>query len=190
MLEALFLQLGAVILYGSLWFIVALKLRRNDIADIAWGIGFILLTLVAWLATSNNSSRAMLMLALVIVWGVRLSLHIGIRNWGKAEDSRYRKWREEWGVRAFSKWFKSSSLQKAEIVLVLYCALRVPRAYWHTVNEMVALLILAFALVAGILPLKAHARWFLNSNYSLVPFYAVLAMPFTFRSLDAGRSSA
>jgi putative spermidine/putrescine transport system permease protein len=42
------------------------------------------------------------------------------------------------------------------------------------------------ALVAGILPLKPHARWFLNSNYSLVPFYTVLAMPFTFRSLDAG----
>jgi putative spermidine/putrescine transport system permease protein len=42
------------------------------------------------------------------------------------------------------------------------------------------------ALVAGILPLKPHARWFLNSNFSLIPFYAVLAMPFTFRSLDAG----
>ncbi len=42
------------------------------------------------------------------------------------------------------------------------------------------------ALVAGILPLKPHARWFLNSNYSLVPFYTVLALPFTFRSLDAG----
>ena len=42
------------------------------------------------------------------------------------------------------------------------------------------------ALVAGILPLKPHARWFLNSNYSLVPFYTVLALPFTFRALDAG----
>jgi len=42
------------------------------------------------------------------------------------------------------------------------------------------------ALVAGIVVVKDHARWFLNSNYSLVPFYAVLALPFTFRSLDAG----
>ena len=42
------------------------------------------------------------------------------------------------------------------------------------------------ALVAGILPIKPHARWFLNSDYSLIPFYTVLALPFTFRSLDAG----
>jgi len=30
------------------------------------------------------------------------------------------------------------------------------------------------------------APWFLRSDYSLVPFYVILAMPFTFRSLDAG----
>ena len=42
------------------------------------------------------------------------------------------------------------------------------------------------ALVAGIVPLQPHARWFLNSDFSLVPFYTVLALPFTFRSLDAG----
>jgi putative spermidine/putrescine transport system permease protein len=42
------------------------------------------------------------------------------------------------------------------------------------------------ALVAGILPVKDHARWFLNSDYSLIPFYTVLALPFTFRALDAG----
>ena len=97
MLELMLLQLGAVILYGSLWFIVALRLRRNDVADIAWGLGFILLTLVALLATARSSSRAILLLALVVAWGVRLSLYIGIRNRGHAEDARYRKWREEWG---------------------------------------------------------------------------------------------
>ncbi len=42
------------------------------------------------------------------------------------------------------------------------------------------------ALVAGVLPLKPYARWFLDSNYSLMPFYVIFAMPFTFRALDAG----
>jgi putative spermidine/putrescine transport system permease protein len=45
------------------------------------------------------------------------------------------------------------------------------------------------ALVAGIVIVKPHARWFLNSNYSLVPFYIVLALPFTYRSIDAGLRS-
>jgi len=42
------------------------------------------------------------------------------------------------------------------------------------------------ALVAGIVAVKPYARWFLNSDYSLVPFYTVLALPFTYRSIDAG----
>ncbi len=69
----------------------------------------------------------------------------------------------------------------------LWVHLRIPKA--RALVEFLTVLpyvIPPIALVAGILPLKAHARWFLNSNYSLVPFYAVLAMPFTFRSLDAG----
>jgi putative spermidine/putrescine transport system permease protein len=42
------------------------------------------------------------------------------------------------------------------------------------------------ALVAGIRIIAPHARWFLDSQLSLIPFYVVLALPFTFRSLDAG----
>ena len=70
---------------------------------------------------------------------------------------------------------------------VLWVHLRLPRA--RPFVEFLTVLpyvIPPIALVAGILPLKPHARWFLNSDYSLVPFYTVLAMPFTFRSLDAG----
>jgi len=70
---------------------------------------------------------------------------------------------------------------------VLWVHLRLPKA--RPFVEFLTVLpyvIPPIALVAGILPLKPHARWFLNSNYSLVPFYTVLAMPFTFRSLDAG----
>jgi putative spermidine/putrescine transport system permease protein len=44
----------------------------------------------------------------------------------------------------------------------------------------------AIALVAGIQVVKPHARWFLDSKLSLIPFYVVLALPFTYRSIDAG----
>jgi putative spermidine/putrescine transport system permease protein len=69
----------------------------------------------------------------------------------------------------------------------IWVHLRVPRA--RAVVEFVTVLpymIPAIALVAGIVVIKPHARWFLNSNYSLIPFYVVLALPFTYRSLDAG----
>jgi len=69
----------------------------------------------------------------------------------------------------------------------LWVHLRLPRA--RPLVEFLTVLpyvIPPIALVAGIVPLQPHARWFLNSDFSLVPFYTVLAMPFTFRSLDAG----
>lgn len=68
--------------------------------------------------------------------------------------------------------------------------LRLPRL--RTVVEFLTLLpymIPAIAIVAGIVVVKPHARWFLDSDYSLIPFYAVLALPFTYRSIDAGLRS-
>lgn len=65
--------------------------------------------------------------------------------------------------------------------------LRVPKA--RGVIEFFTVLpymIPPIAMVAGIIVVKPHARWFLNSDLSLIPFYVVLALPFTYRSLDAG----
>jgi putative spermidine/putrescine transport system permease protein len=43
------------------------------------------------------------------------------------------------------------------------------------------------ALVVGVsATFRAAAPWFLASVFSLVPFYALWAMPFTYRALDAG----
>jgi steroid 5-alpha reductase family enzyme len=121
MLSLIFIQVTVVAVYASLWFLVALKLRRNDVADVAWGAGFIVLALAGQFAAAAISIRGLLVLALVIIWGVRLSLHIGLRNRGKSEDARYRKWREEWGahatVRAF---FQVFLLQGFLAVVILF----------------------------------------------------------------------
>lgn len=69
----------------------------------------------------------------------------------------------------------------------IWVHLRLPRL--RSIIEFLTLLpymIPAIAMVAGIVVVKPHARWFLNSDLSLIPFYAVLALPFTYRSIDAG----
>jgi steroid 5-alpha reductase family enzyme len=91
---------GAVLLYMTCWFIAAQVRGRNDIADVAWGLGFILAAAVSLIAGGTFTPRGVLVSGLVLIWGVRLALHIQSRNRGKGEDPRYRKWREEWG-----KWF-------------------------------------------------------------------------------------
>ena len=78
-------------------FVIALIRRDNSIADIAWGFGFVI---VAWATLSIVGSfypRQILVCSLVLIWGSRLSIRIFIRNLGRPEDPRYRKWREEWG---------------------------------------------------------------------------------------------
>jgi steroid 5-alpha reductase family enzyme len=91
LIAALFL-----LVYMLLAFAVALHKKDNGIADIAYGGGFILLALVTLLLGSQEV-LALIVSALVFVWGIRLSFRIGKRNWNKPEDFRYKKWREEWG---------------------------------------------------------------------------------------------
>ena len=82
--------------YVTLWFIVSLIKKRNDVADIAWGIGFIIVCLFLFL-TQPLSPISAVVYGLVTLWGLRLAIHIGLRSTGKTEDFRYKKWREEWG---------------------------------------------------------------------------------------------
>lgn len=91
---------ASVLVYMTGWFLAAQIRGRNDIADVAWGLGFILAAAVSLVAGGVYSTRGLLVSGLVLLWGLRLALHIHARNRGKGEDPRYRKWREDWG-----RWF-------------------------------------------------------------------------------------
>jgi steroid 5-alpha reductase family enzyme len=97
----LFLLSGALILLlMTLLWLLSLSLKNSSIVDIFWGFGFILIVwLVFTLSLQGYLPRRQLVALLVTVWGVRLALHIGSRNWGKPEDFRYARWREENGPR-------------------------------------------------------------------------------------------
>lgn len=92
----------ALVLFGymSLWFVVSLVKKRNDVADVAWGLGFVLLAGTSYVLSDDVGVRGQLSTLLVSIWGVRLAWHIHSRNKGKAEDYRYLAWRKEWG-----RWF-------------------------------------------------------------------------------------
>ncbi len=93
-----------IFVYMSLLYVAALINKRNDIADIGWGLGFIIVAFVSlkysYIVGDNLDLRSLLVSVLVFVWGMRLASHIYKRNKNKSEDPRYAKWRLEWG-----KWF-------------------------------------------------------------------------------------
>ena len=84
-----------LLIYMSFWFFISVVKKRNDVADIAWGMGFILLAWVAYFL-SGYSFRALLVNSLVTIWGTRLAWHVYTRNKNKPEDPRYAEWRKTW----------------------------------------------------------------------------------------------
>lgn len=75
----------------TVWFVVSQLKRRNDVVDVAWGLGFVV---VAWASLLLSDSLSMVGAAvngMVTAWGLRLAAHIYARNRGKPEDARYKQ---------------------------------------------------------------------------------------------------
>jgi steroid 5-alpha reductase family enzyme len=111
---------GLVILVcvTTLW-LASIRLRDASIVDVFWGTGFALVAWTVLLGTPDPTPRAWILVLLTTFWGLRLSLHIGVRNRGKGEDPRYRAMRENWGGRF--RWvslFTVFILQGALILLI------------------------------------------------------------------------
>jgi len=88
---------GAILLaYMTVWFFVALVKKDNSVADIAWGLGFVLVAAVTFLRR-GSLFLPVLVTALVVIWGLRLAGHIFVRNRKRGEDPRYAEWRRKWG---------------------------------------------------------------------------------------------
>lgn len=98
-----FQNLAIIFIFMNLFFVLSLSFKRNDIADSAWGIGFIVLAIVNLVLSKDFQQTKYIITFLVFLWGLRLSLYITLRNLGKKEDFRYKEWREKWGKSAVFK---------------------------------------------------------------------------------------
>lgn len=98
-IEQLIFTVSSIAIFVSLLFVLSLLVKRNDIADIAWGAGIFIVGVVNHLFYGTNAVLQIILL-LVLIWAVRLALRIHLRNRGKGEDFRYKAWRDSWG-----KWF-------------------------------------------------------------------------------------
>lgn len=88
-----------ILVYVTAWFVVALALRRNDVADVAWGLGPTLLSWwFVWRSGPLRTTALIVAAVLVAAWGTRLAWHIAKRDFrrGAGEDPRYAAWRAEW----------------------------------------------------------------------------------------------
>ncbi len=93
-----FLSLSIILaIYMTSWFLISVIKKRNDVADVAWGLGFVLLSWSSVLLSGNFGFKNLFISILITVWGTRLAWHIYKRHKNKEEDYRYLTWRKEWG---------------------------------------------------------------------------------------------
>lgn len=92
-----FFESGLFILFYMLMiFILAIILKNNSIVDIFWGLGFIFVMIYNADFMKSESMHNLIFNTLILIWGLRLSIHIFLRNKGKEEDFRYKNWRNTW----------------------------------------------------------------------------------------------
>lgn len=104
--------------YATLIFLVSIVKKRNDIADIARGIGYILICgYLLW--TQAYTSRLRLVSLLVLIRWTRLALHIYLRNRQRTEDFRYAQRRKEWWSTFYLRSYLQVYLLQAFFLLLI-----------------------------------------------------------------------
>jgi steroid 5-alpha reductase family enzyme len=123
----------ALAVVHSVTFAIGRRIGRYNVVDVAWGVGFVAIAAVAAALGHGDPTRRWLLLALVAIWGVRLSWHIQRKTAGKGEDPRYAALlrdatpavgappacgviiRKVFALQAFITWFVSFPLQLSAV---------------------------------------------------------------------------
>ena len=89
---------AVLVLMVAAWLV---SLVRSDagVAHVVWGLGFVVIGWVGWWVGDGLSDRRLLLAAMVTIWGLRLTVHVFVRNRHRPEDFRYRARRDREGDR-------------------------------------------------------------------------------------------
>lgn len=89
---------GALTLVAFFTIVYVIALVRDDYStvDVFWGMAQVALSLVLFIIVQPVSLTQGLILIMVVLWGLRLSIYLYMRNWHKPEDFRYQAMRKKW----------------------------------------------------------------------------------------------
>ncbi len=151
-LQEVYQACGILVLsYMLFWFTYANVKKDNGVADIAWGLGFVLIAFFTLFKYSEIMPRQALITTLVAFWGFRLSTYILMRSIGKPEDFRYANWRKQWGKFAVIRAFLQVFMLQGFFMLII----ALPIIHVNTDNNYIAInyidyigcLVFAFGLI-------------------------------------------
>jgi steroid 5-alpha reductase family enzyme len=156
-----------IFVYMTMIFLLAQMLEDNSIVDIGWGLGFIFIAIFT-LFIGEINSRKILFNALIILWGLRLSIYIFIRNHGRGEDFRYKNWRNIWKHFMLRSFFQIFMLQGLIMLIVVLPVIRVNSAAPRSVGffDVIGLLIFIIGFLFEVIGDQQMSNFKKNSeNY-------------------------
>jgi steroid 5-alpha reductase family enzyme len=90
-LDAFLYALLAILAAGLMTWVFSLRKKDVSIVDSLWSMMFLLAALVYLATAPAPGPRATLVVVMVGLWALRLAAYVTWRNWGEAEDYRYRR---------------------------------------------------------------------------------------------------
>ena len=124
MLDILVYNLISLIILFSIFYIIAALQGIWNTVDIAYGGGFILISLVTlFLSAEPFQLRKLVVTGLFILWGLRIAYFLTIRKYGKDEvtneDKRFKIFRDRWGKSAIWRGYILLYLPQVFFVLLI-----------------------------------------------------------------------
>ena len=95
---ALYLRAGVItgVLLTGVW-LLSLWRRDAGIMDVFYPLAVAVPVIVLLARRGSWSEHEIFLVVLLLLWSLRMSLHIGLRNAGHGEDGRYAAWRRRFG---------------------------------------------------------------------------------------------
>lgn len=148
---------ASILIFGTMtiFFTISILKKDNSIIDIAWPLGFMQIALYLVYQHPNPGTLQYACTILILLWGLRLAVHLAERNERVGEDPRYRQWRIDWSkhgqlyffIRSFLQVFM---LQGIILIIISLPIMAIQTDHAHTTLSMINLLGLG-VWVAGFL---------------------------------------
>jgi steroid 5-alpha reductase family enzyme len=147
--ETFLLSVAVVFAAKTFAWWLQLRTRNAGLVDAIWAFT---LGGLALIYAVFGEAPALLRLVLALmggVWGLRLGLHLFLRNWGKPEDWRYARFRQQWGSRADFNMFWFFQFQNL-FTLLLSASAFLPLAFRQGVPPFACLLLAGAIWIASV----------------------------------------
>jgi len=113
LLKLILLSLAACSLVMMIIWAWATRINNAGVVDIFWSFNFPVIGLIVFMFGDGFGLRREILLAMIVLWGMRLGIYLLIRVGShlKEEEGRYKQLRHEWAPNANAKFFGFFQMQ-------------------------------------------------------------------------------